>query len=199
MRYKILNVFNGAKLTPDQRKNRTRMLLISFMIILAILVAGRFLVNAYGDYADNLQNDIEINTLKYNSLVRLVSEAEKYKNEHLALNRFRNDFLNAKLIQGATPALAEAQLQNIINTMAEESNLNLLTMNMLPRTQANGVTHLKIGITGRGEIEAIQNFLYKASVHEKFIFVDQMEVRILNHRERRFFNFNAQLVAWTKL
>ncbi len=182
-----------------RRKNRTRAILISLMVVLAVLVAGRFLVNAYAGYAQKLQNEIEIKTLKYNSLLRLISDAEKYKEEHASLVRFKDNILNARLIQGATPALAEAQLQNIVNGLAEETKLNILTMNMLPRTQGDGVTYLKIGITARGEIKAIQDFLYKVSLHEKFIFVNQVEVRILNMRERRNFNFNAQLIAWSKL
>ncbi len=178
-------------------KNRVRVILLLVAAVLIVAVAGRFFIGVYDGYARSIQNEIDMKMIRYNALSRLMAEAEKYRDEHSTLVRFRSEFLDAGLIQASTPALAEAQLQNMINELAQQSNLNVLSLRMLPRTQEGEITNLRIGINCRGEIGAIKEFLQRASNHEKFLFVDQIQIQILNQRERRYFNFNAQLVAWT--
>lgn len=178
--------------------NRTRIILAAVMIVLMVIFFGRFLSGVYDGYATSIRNETEAQLTRYSSLSRLMDDAERYREEHATLVRFRNEFLDSGLIQASTPALAEAQLQNLINALAGEANLSVLSMRMLPRTQQGEITNLRIGINCRGEIGAIKNFLHKASLNDKFLFVDQIQIQILNQRERRHFNFNAEIVAWTR-
>lgn len=198
MTNKISDFFNRSGKRLFHGKNRIRAFLLAITALLLIAVAGRFVVGVYHGYAQNIQNEIDLKMTRYNSLSRLMSEAERYRNEHSTLVMFRSEFLDSGLIQASTPALAEAQLQNMINELAEQSNLNVLSLRMLPRTQQGDITNLKIGINCRGEIGAIKEFLLKASNHDKFLFVEQIQIQILNQRERRHFNFNTQIVAWTR-
>ena len=181
-----------------QGQNRFRVLLLAVALLLIIAVAGRFMVGVYEGYATNIQNEIDLKMTRYNNLSRLMADADRYREEHSTLVRFRSEYLDSGLIQASTPALAEAQLQNLINELADQSNLNVLSLRMLPRTQQGDITNLKIGINCRGEIEAIKEFLLRASSHDKFLFVEQVQIQILNQRERRYFNFNTQIVAWTR-
>lgn len=195
---KLFEYFKGSDNGFFQGQNRTRLLLLLIAAVLIVVLSGRFVIGVYDEYAMNIQNEIDMKMTRYNSLSRLMADAEKYRQEHATLVRFRSEFLDLGLIQASTPALAEAQLQNLINELAEQSNLNVLSLRMLPRTQQGEVTNLKIGINCRGEIGAIKEFLLRASNHDKFLFVDQIQIQILNQRERRYFNFNTQIVAWTK-
>ncbi|MFN2343849.1 MAG: type II secretion system protein GspM [Desulfonatronovibrio sp.] len=178
--------------------NRMRIVLVAVMILLVVVSLGRFLVSGYYEYSTKIANQTEMQLTRYNSLSRLMAEADRYREEHSTLVRFRNEFLDSGLIQASTPALAEAQLQNLINALASEANLSVRSMRMLPRTQQGNITNLRIGINCRGEIGAIKDFLHTASVNDKFLFVDQIQIQILNQRERRHFNFNAEIVAWIR-
>ncbi|WP_045215389.1 type II secretion system protein GspM [Desulfonatronovibrio magnus] len=177
--------------------NRIRILLIGVMAVLVLLVLARFLTGVYNSYAMNIQNDIDMKMTHYNSLIRVMANSERFQHEHNVLNSFRGDFLDAGLIRASTPALAEAQLQNLVNAIADEANINVLSMRMLPRTSQGDITNLKIGINTRGEIGAIRDFLRMAQENDKFLFVDQIQIQVMNQRERRYYNFNAEIVAWT--
>lgn len=187
---------SGTGLLKGQ--HRIRVVLVAVMAVLVLVVAGRFLVGIYSGYAGSIQDEIEMKMTRYNSLSRLLADGDRYREEHAALVRFRSEFLDSGLIQASTPALAEAQLQNMINELAEDSNLNVLSLRMLPRTQQGDITNLKIGINCRGEIGAVKDFLRKVAQSDRFLFVDQIQVQIINQRDRRFYNFNAQIVAWTR-
>ena len=181
-----------------QGENRVRIILLTLMAVLVITVTGRFIVGIYDGYSQNIQNEIDMKMDRYNSLSRLMADADRYRHEHATLVNFRNNYVESRLVQASTPALAEAQLQNMVNELADQSNLSVLSLRMLPRTQEGDITNLKIGINCRGEIGAIKDFLQRASSHDKFLLVDQIQIQTLNQRERRYYNFNAQLIAWTK-
>lgn len=187
---------HGSRFAHGQ--NQLRVLLIWVAVILLVILGFRYLSRTYDDYSQSIQNEIQVKTTRYNSLNRLMANAERFQEEHFTLARFHSEVIDSGLIHASTPALAEAQLQNLINSLADNSKLNVLSMRMLPRTQQGNITNIKIGINCRGEIGAIKNFLLQVENHEKFIFVDQIEIRIISQREKRHFNFNAQLVAWTK-
>lgn len=194
---KLLSFLHSSGEGSFQKQNRVRILLLALMSVLMLMFAARFLVRVYDDYAQNIQNEIEMKTARYENLSRLMADEDRYRQEHETLLRFRSNFLDDRLIQASTSSRAETRLQNIIDELADQSGLNVLSLRMLPSTQQGDITNLKIEIKCRGEIGAIQDFLQSASNHDKFIFVDQINIRILNQRERRHYNFNAQLVAWT--
>lgn len=178
--------------------NNTRILLVAVMLVLLVIVAFRWGMDMYGSYTTNIQNQIDVQTTRYMSLSRLLSDADRYRQEHATLVRFKNEALDKGMITGSTPALAEAQLQNLVNTMAEEAGLIVLSMRMLPRTSQGEITNLRIGINCRGEISAVKEFLKRISSGEKYLFVDQVQIQMLNRRQYRYYNFNAEIIAWTE-
>ncbi len=194
----LLNSLKGLGRLFPLTRNPARTLLFAILVLITIIVAARFLLSWHHEYSMDIQNRIDTKMIRYESLNRLLADAEKYRQEHSALSDFKKDYLDSRLIHASTPVLAETQLQNLVNNMVKESNLNVLSMRMHPRTHQGEIINLRMGINSRGEIGAIYNFLRSASSHDKFIFVDQVEIRILNHRERRLYNFNAQIVAWTE-
>lgn len=197
MKDKIMQIRAGLSKGLQGRQG-VRMLLVGVMVLLFLLAGLRWGLNAYHSYAQQLQQEIEVKETRYDNLARFIAEAEKYKQEHRALVQFQEDYLASRLIQASTPSLAEAQLQDLVNKMAEDAGLNVRSMRMRSREQANGVTLLRINISSRGKIEAIQEFLQQAAQQDQFLFVDEMEAGVINRREKRYFNFNAQLVAWTR-
>ncbi len=198
MRQTISEFFNGFRQGNTQGPNRTRILLAVLMGVLLLVVLVRSGLGIYHGYEQSMQNEIEAQMNRYNNMSRIMADAENYQQEHNTLVQFERDYIDDRLIHASSLSLAEAQFQNLINELAGESNLDVRSVRILSRTTHGDITNLKIGINCRGQIEAIKNFLHKASNHEKFIFIDEMEIRIISQREQRFFSFNAQLIAWTK-
>lgn len=191
--------FQNIRSAESKTISLAKAVLIVIMLILLLIWSVRFFWVIYYDFDREIDQSLEVNMTRYNSLVRLIADAERYQEESRVLASFKMNYLEPGMIQAATPALAEAQFQDLINSLAQDSSLTVQSMRVLPRTQEDGITSLNMGINARGEIQSIKEFLFGVEYHDKFIFVDQLEVRIINQRERRFFNFNIQVTAWTKL
>jgi len=179
-------------------QSRSRLALLGVMLVLLVLSMGRYGLSIYDGYQQRIQNDIQAEMTRLNSMSSLLADAEKHRTGHAVVSEFENEYVASRLIQASTLSLAEAQFHNLVDDLATEAGLNVRSLRVMSRSTQGDITSLKIGVECRGEIEAIKNFLQKADSHDKFIFVENFETRIINRREDRHFNFNAELTAWTK-
>jgi len=175
-----------------------RFMLIIGMLILLLVVIFRFGAGMYKSYEQGIQSEIEVRLSDYDRMSRLIADERKYIDEHSALLLFEKEYIDSRLILAAMPSLAEARFQNMINDLAASAGLNVQSLRVMPRTSLGEVSGLTIGINCRGEIRSIKKFLEEILNHDKLIFVDQMELRIISKTEKRDFNFNAKLIAWTR-
>lgn len=176
----------------------SRAVLVIIMLVLMFLAGGRYLMQAYQDRATSLQDRIQSREMHYFNLTRLVAGGEHNRREFEMLQVFFNEELDPRFIQAPTAALAEARLQDLVSDMAGASGLEIMSIRMLPRTDDGVVSEMALGISARGEIDSIKDFLWRISSHEQFVFARRVEISIINPRERRHFNLDCQLAAWSR-
>lgn len=172
-----------------------RKILIAVAGILFILVLFQTGWNKYTSLQQDLEDQIDLKAVQLEKQKRIVEQSQEYLQANQELKEFREQIVSTRLLQGDTPALAEAKLQNLINEIAQEYNVNILSMRMLNRESENIFTILQIGINGRAEIGAIKDFLAQIEQEERFMFISELEIKIVNRREERYFNLSAQIAA----
>ena len=182
-----------AQGTESERLRRNVLILAALILLVAVL--GRVAWNSYHSLHEQLKNRIDIKTLKYENQQRLLALGDEFTSFQQALKGFQDSTLQKKFIQGETPALAEVKFQNMINSVAKDTNVNILSVRMLPRKREGKLSRLNMGINCRAEITSITDFLERLKNEDTFIDFDKVEIKIVNRREERFFNFSAQMTA----
>lgn len=172
-----------------------RKMLIAVAGILFILVMFQTGWNKYTSLQQDLEDQVDLMAVKLEKQKRIVEQSQAYLRANQELKEFRKQIVSTRLLQGDTLALAEAKLQDLINEIAQEYNVNILSMRMLPRKSENIFSILQIGINGRAEIGAIKDFLAQIERDERFIYISELEIKIVNRREKRYFNLSAQITA----
>lgn len=174
--------------------NGRKILLVSAALLFLVVVvqAGW---NRYSAVQRNLEQEIDLLTVQLEKQKRIVEQSQVYRQTNQELKDLRQEIVSTKLIQGDTPALAEAKLQNLITNMAKDYEVNILSMRMLPRERERFFTVVHMGISGRSEIKAIKDFVAHIEHEERFISISKLEIKIVNRREERYFNFSAQIEA----
>ena len=163
-----------------------------FLLILVVVQAGW---NRYWAVRQSLEQEIELLTVKLEKQKRLVEQSQVYLHTNQELKDLQQEIVNTKFVQGDTPALAEAKLQNLINRMAEDYEVSIVSMRMLPRQKESFFTVLHMGISGRSEIGSIKDFIAHIEREERFMYISKLEIKIVNRREERYFNFSVQIAA----
>jgi hypothetical protein len=196
---KILDLKESLKRVPLGTQVGFRNLLIGIAVVLLGIVVIKIAWNMYGQYNRELQNEIELKQMQYDRLVRILEKKDEYTKMNKALHGYKREFVKKRFVQGETQTLAEAKFQNIVNGLAQETEVNILSMRMLPSQNHDGLRSIRLGINCRAEIGAVTNFVVRIYEDPRFIFFDQLEVKIVHRRENRFYNFNAELSAWTEI
>lgn len=175
---------------------RVRVLLV-LAGMLAAMIFGRFAWSSLDAYSMRLDEEIDMKTMELQRFSRILAEGDDYLGVHEDLLSLQENLIASRFVKGATPSLSEAMFQNIVNEWAEKSGLNILSLRVLPRTDREGVSVLRMVVNTRGEVGAIQNFIVALRQSTRFIFFEEVEIRTISRNERRYYYFNAQLAAWT--
>src|SRR5256712_3193294 len=82
----------------------------------------------------------------------------------------------ARLVSGATPALAASMLQGLLQRYADESAVQLDRVDVAgqPRPDKPGLLAIPVQLQGQGDIYGLVDFLYRLERGEKLLVVDDL-------------------------
>ena len=195
-----MRTYLQKKLTEIMHQSHTgtsafRKVLIAVAGLLCVAVVFQAGWNRYTAMTQELDSQIELKELQLERQLRIIEQSRFYREKNQKMKELQNNVVQNKMLQGDTPALAEAKLQNLVNDLAQKTKVNILSMRMLPRKMENTFSILRIGINGRAEIGSIKNFL-RAMAHENtYMQVHELDIKIMNRREQRYFNISTQITA----
>jgi general secretion pathway protein M len=126
--------------------------------------------------------------LLYQRYVQTQAQLSRQLSSYTALNELRPKLMRAVetlktrdtrkyFLKGATPALAGADLQDVVRALIEANNGRLLSSQLLPHRDETGYrsVHAKLQISAN--IQNLRQILHGIESREPFLFVDQLLVR----------------------
>lgn len=160
-----------------QRLSARERLLAGFAGLALLLVIVRYgIVSPYLDYAASLEETIEQEWQRVSKMERQSTRTE-HVNERLKLFRQRFQSTWQKLIPGATPSVAAANLQERVRTLASQHGLDLVTTQVMRDEAVGEFRKATVQVTLRGELPAVANFLAGVEFGDWRLAVSTLDVR----------------------
>ena len=184
-----------AQLTTDQeRKLAVGILGIAVVLVLLLVIVPVW--NANADYAaqiDHLQ--IRLQTLRSRAAAdtQLRPRYEQLVRAHAAA---------AHHLKSDTEAVAAAELQRIVKTIASNNATQILTTQILPTAEENGLVRVALKVRVRGSLQGIVQSIYDIESNQTFLFLDKLSLRdgtrrrIRGTAEVNQFDADLDLVAY---
>ena len=152
------------------------------ILVLAVLRYG--VVDPYRAYVQRLQERIERETER-------VGQMRERKDSAPDLARYVTDLrqqfttLEARFIPETAPALATAQLQERLQTLAGQSGLELVSAQVMKEQPLGDFHKALVQVTLRGELPALANFLAGIEYGDWLLSVSSLEMRSASGRRSR--------------
>ena len=178
---------------------RSRDMLIRIAVVLGLLVGANAVWGWYDQTLGELEDEILMKTLRYEKEARIIKNSRQFEQLSLELRQLKDKTEAERFVTGSTTSLAEASFQALVRDLSAKHRINIRAMRMLPKFTRNGFDYLQMEINTRAEIGDVRDFLLSLSQDPHFIFTDQVEIKIIGAREKRYYYFNANLVAMTSV
>ncbi|NCC60274.1 MAG: Type II secretion system (T2SS), protein M subtype b [Verrucomicrobiae bacterium] len=178
---------------------RSRDILIRIAVVLGLLVGANAVWGWYDRTLGELEDEILMKTLRYEKEARIIKNSRQFEQLSLELRQLKDKTEAERFVTGSTTSLAEASFQALVRDLSSKHRINIRAMRMLPKFTRNGFDYLQMEINTRAEIGDVRDFLLSLSQDPHFIFTDQVEIKIIGAREKRYYYFNANLVAMTSV
>ncbi len=110
-------------------------------------------------------------------LAGLAAGTERLRQDRDA-QRLAQSAEQARLVTGATPALAASGLQGLLQRYAEESAVQLDRVDVAgqPRADEGGLLAIPVQLQGQGDVYGLVDFLYRLQVGERLLVIEEMTV-----------------------
>jgi general secretion pathway protein M len=160
-----------------QRLSARERLLAGFAGLALVLVVVRYgIVGPYLDYTASLEETIE---QEWQRVFKMEHQSTRTGNINERLNLLRQRFQSTwqKLIPGATPSVAAANLQERVRTLASQNGLDLVTTQVMRDEAVGEFRKATVQVTLRGELPAVANFLAGVEYGDWRLAVSTLDLR----------------------
>jgi Tfp pilus assembly protein PilO len=162
----------------DKRK-KTLVLIGAFVLLVAVLY--RFF--PFFENIESLNDEIalkEKNLIKYRQMVR---ERNDLETKLASLNRIIENAENG-LLEGKTPALAAVDVQNILKEITAKSDMEVLTMRVMPPENKEEDIYMiiPVQITIRCSVRQFKEIIYQIESSSRLLRVSDCRIREIRGR-----------------
>ncbi len=149
------------------------LVVVIYMFLVSPLMTGN------GNGTEDIQAE-RVLLARYKQTIAMEEVYQRAMNERSLLG---ND-LSGRLLSGSTPALAAAEMSNLIRSFAEESSARINRENVNPSKQTGSHQKISLQLTITSDVIGLRDFLYLIQSHEKLLDVESLTVtsRVKNRR-----------------
>lgn len=80
-------------------------------------------------------------------------------------------------LKASAPALAAADIQQVVQTVLEANGLRTESMQISPHKDEDGRRQITVNLRLRGKLQGVQNMLYALEATQPYLFVDNLNIQ----------------------
>jgi len=159
-----------GQLTRDQEKKLAIGILGAVVVLLlALIIVPVWSANAnYASQIDQLQARLQTLRSRAAADAALRPRYEQLVRAHAAAGHH---------LKSDTEAVAAAELQRIVKTIASNNATQILTTQILPTAEEQGYIRVALKVRVRGPLEGVVQSIYDIEANQTFLFVDKLSLR----------------------
>jgi hypothetical protein len=167
------------------KKNKTLIISIPFMIILMVLLAYQYGYLRIQSELANIREEQAMKTKTLEKYISLISEKPSLEKGFAALKEARKAD-DSKLIEGQTPSLAAAQLQEIVKSTVTGRGGTISSERVGKPEDLNKFKVISVSVDASiPDSRALSEILYSIETRTPYLVIKDLDVRVKNYRDPR--------------
>jgi hypothetical protein len=134
------------------------------------------------------RNKLERSQLKVETRPKLEAKVNATRDKVANLQR--------RLLPGDKPPVAAANLQQIIDDIAGQTNIEIKTQKINKPIEHALMLEVPVQVVFRCNVGDLKNFLYRIESHPKLLTIPKWSIRVLNHRDPKQIQVNMTITGF---
>ncbi|MBW2148193.1 MAG: type II secretion system protein M [Deltaproteobacteria bacterium] len=165
-----------------QRGVREKCLIGGAIGTAAVLMLNYFIIEPFVKDQQRIQNEIPIQRQVLAKYSRMAAARQHMEGRLEELTRMR-EALHQRLLEGNTPALAAAGLQDMLQKMANEHKVVVRVMRVVQPRPLEMYMGIPVLIEVQTRIPGLTAFLYSIENNQRLLRVGKLEIRVIDLRK----------------
>lgn len=172
-----------------------------FLIVgaLAVCIFGivKFFIFPYYDKISNQKEDIR---LKERTLEKYLKFIQKQAELQQSLRRLAREekTIQSSLLKGETTSLAAADIQKIVEKVAEKSEVEIKSVKVMESTQKEGFITIPIQVMFTSDLSKMKKFINSIETNRKLLTIPELKIRVKNKRKPAGISVTLQILGFMK-
>ena len=168
------------KMTP-----RERVIITLGLIVVAGFALDHFVAQPLVRKQERTDQEIESKILFISQYYSILSQKEYYLKKE-ETNKLLKEELAQRFLPHEKPALAGAELQSILQTLAKSNSVHIVQVNTEKPKHTAGILTVPVRIVVRSSLRNLSGYLHGVENHERFLVVDDLQTRRINRNEPEY-------------
>jgi general secretion pathway protein M len=169
---------------PFRISKRERIFVGGGAVLAFVVLAYHLILNPIMEGERDLRNEIVAKgkmLAKYQDVVKQKGRLERdLKNLKIRLKDMED-----QLLDGESPSLAAANVQDITKEISSGTDLSIKSVRVLPSTSRDIYTEIPVRVETQGTISGLRDFLYEIQNYPKFLVVKEIRTYLPRRPRRR--------------
>ena len=164
---------------PFSRNKKFAIALIATVCLFALI---KFLLFPMFDKIGNQKTSIAFKEQTIKKYLKSIEQQEELKKRLKKLTR-ENRKTSSGFLKGETPSLAAADLQKIIDGIAEKAGVAIKSVKVMDSAQKEGLTSIPIQIMFTSDLTMLETLINKIEENRKLLTIPELKIRVKNKRK----------------
>jgi hypothetical protein len=179
------------------RKSKILIISIPLMIVLAVLLTYQYGYLRIQSEITSIKEEQAIKTRTLEKYINLISEKPQLEKDLASLKNARKAD-NSKLIEGQTPSLAAAQLQDMVKTTITERGGTISSQRVENPKDLGKFKVINISLDAViPDVRALSEIIYSIETRTPYLIVKELDTRVRNFRNPRDLMVKLDIEALT--
>lgn len=162
--------------------SRNKKPLIVLAIAVILFVFFKFLIFPMVDKIGQQKAGIRLKEQTIKKYVSAIEQQDKLKDRLKKLRR-ENSKTTGSFLKGETPSLAAADLQKIIDKIAEQNKVEIKSVKVMDSLEEQGLTAIPVQIMFTADMTMLESLIRSIESHQKLLTIPELKIRVKNRRK----------------